>query len=117
MKRITTQITTLVAGAAALAPSLALAVTVPAPPVGGTGITGSGLIAIINTVVQMLMTVSVVIGVGAFVYGAIKYFALGDDKGGKEMMKRAVIGIALILGIGLILNTIAGLINRGLNVG
>jgi uncharacterized membrane protein YidH (DUF202 family) len=75
------------------------------------------VVRIINDAVQILMTVSVVIGVGAFVYGAIQYFALGKEEDGKKLMKRAVIGVALILAVGLILNTIAGLINRGLNVG
>jgi len=103
---------------AVLAPSLAFAVLpTPTVPVGGQGLTGTGIINIINTIVQDLMLVSVVIGVGFFVYGAIQYFGLGKEEDGKALMKRAVIGIALILAIGLILNTIAGLINRGLNIG
>src|SRR6185503_15193908 len=105
---------------AVLAPSLAQAVLpTPTNPFGGGGqqLTGSGIINIIQTVVQDLMIVSVVLGVGAFVYGAIQYFALNKEDDGKALMKRGVIGIALILAIGLILNTVAGLIGRGLNIG
>jgi hypothetical protein len=121
MKRIATYTAALggVIGAV-LAPSLAFAAIItPAPPIGtpGSGLTGAGIIRIIEVAVQTLMTVSVVIGVGFFVYGAIQYFALAKPDDGKAKMKNAVIGIALILGIGLILQTVAGLINRGLNVG
>lgn len=104
--------------AMALAPSLAAAyIPTPTVPVGGQTLTGSSIVRIINDVVQILMSVSVVIGVGYFVYGAIQYFALAKTDDGKAKMKNAVIGIALILAIGLILNTISGLIARGLNVG
>ena len=120
MKRIATYAATVAVIGAVLAPSLALAVfTTPGVPIGnpGQGLTGTGIIAIINTIVQDLMTVAVVIGVGFFVYGAIQYFALSKPDDGKTKMWNSVIGIALILGIGLILQTVAGLINRGLNIG
>ena len=103
-----------------LAPSLALAAVLVQPPLpvsGGAGLTGTGVINIIQTVVQDLMIVSVVIGVGLFVYGAILYFFASKEEDGKKQMTRAVIGIALILAIGLILNTIAGLISRGGAIG
>lgn len=104
--------------AAVLAPSLAFALTSPVVPIGGTVVTGSSIVRIINDIVQTLLTISVVIGVGAFIYGAILYFAVpGKTDDGKEWMKRAVIGVGLILAIGLVLNSIAALINRGLNLG
>ena len=100
-------------------PSVALALTNPTVPsgIGGSALTGSGIVRIINDVVNTLITVAVVIGIGYFVFGAIQYFALGDNKKGKETMKNAAIGIGLILAIGLIVQTIAAWINRGLNLG
>lgn len=103
---------------AVLAPSFALAVVQPTVPpgVGGQALTGSSVVRIINDIVNILLGVSVVIAVGFFVYGGVRY-AVGQPEVGKKTMFNAAIGIAAILGVGLVVNTIAGLINRGLNLG
>ncbi|MCC6934537.1 MAG: hypothetical protein IT406_02525 [Candidatus Yanofskybacteria bacterium] len=107
-----------------VAPTVALAITQPTIPPGVSGqtIKGSDVVRIINDVVQTLITISVVVAIGYFILGAINYatgqkFLAGDKGDGKSMMKNAVWGIALMLAIGLIINTVAGFINRGLNLG
>lgn len=101
----------------ALTPSVALALTTPGVPGGITGgaLTGSGVVSIINNAVNLLLGVSTVIAIGYFVYGAVRYAMGNKDAGG--IMQNAAIGLAFILGVGLIVNTIAGFINRGLNLG
>lgn len=117
MKQIAKYMSVIAVVGAVLAPSFAMALPQPTVPVGGSVITASSIVRIINDVVSILLTVSVVIGVGYFIYGAIKFFVMSKPDEGKDIMKRAVIGVALIMGIGLILNSIAALINRGLNIG
>jgi hypothetical protein len=95
-----------------------LALTAPAVPVGSTQvITGSSIVNLIQSLVQILLTVSIVLGVGAFIYGAIQYIGLGDEAKGKALMKNSIIGIGLIMALGLILNSLAAWIGRGLQLG
>ena len=119
MKRITTYLMIMTVVAAVCMPSVALALTNPTVPsgIGGSALTGSGAVRIINDIVNTLITVAVVIGIGYFVFGAIQYFVLENNVKGKATMKNAAIGIGLILAIGLIVQTIAAWINRGLNLG
>ncbi|MCC6404816.1 MAG: hypothetical protein IT405_00280 [Candidatus Yanofskybacteria bacterium] len=125
MKRTITQYAVAVAVfALVLAPTMAFAITQPTVPPGVSGqtIKGSDIVRIINDVVQTLITISVIVAIGYFILGAINYatgqkFLAGDKGDGKSMMKNAVWGIALMLAIGLIINTVAGFINRGFNLG
>jgi hypothetical protein len=105
--------------ASLLVPVAVLAITQPTVPpgIGGQQVTGSSAVRIINDVVQIIVTVSVVIAIGFFIWGAIQYVGLGKPEDGKATMKKAALGLALMLAVGLIVNTIAGFINRGLNVG
>lgn len=90
----------------------------PTPPPTNTSssLTGSGIVNIITQGVNYLITVSVVLAVAAFIYGGIVY-AVQDPKKGKDILKNAAIGLLAILGVGLVINTIAGLVSRGLNLG
>ncbi len=103
---------------AVLVPVVALAALQPTVPtgIGGQTVTGSSVVALINQIVNYIVVVSVVIAVGFFIYGAIRY-AMGNAEVGTSTMKNAAIGLAFMLGVGLIVNTIAGFINRGLNLG
>lgn len=118
MKRITQYAVVASVLALALAPSLALAVTLPTVPpnTGGQEITGSSIVRIINDVVQIIVTISVIVAIGFFIWGAISY-ASGNADGGKEKMTNAAWGLFAMLAVGLLVNTIAGFINRGLNLG
>lgn len=116
MKNFLKYATTATVILAVAAPALA-GLVLPTPPPTGSGqsLTGSGIVNIITTIVNYVITVAVVIAVGMFVYGGIKY-AMGDAKA-TGILKNAAIGLLAILGVGLLINTIAGLINRGLQVG
>lgn len=95
-----------------------LALTAPTLPIGSNQVlTGSSIVTLIQQLVQILLTVSIVIGVGYFIWGAIQYIGLGDEEEGKKKMKNSVIGIALIMALGLILNSVAAWIGRGLQLG
>lgn len=117
MKHILKYSTIVLLGLAIAGPALAATgIVLPTNPAsGGTALTGSGVVTIITQIVNYLITISVVIAVAAIIWGAITVFR--DPAKGKSILLRAVIGLAIILGVGLILNTIAGLVNRGLNVG
>lgn len=100
------------------APALAAGLVLPTPPPTNTNaaLTGSSVVSIITQGVNYLITVSVVLAVAAFIYGGIVY-AVKDPKQGKEILKNAAIGLLAILGVGLLINTIAGLIQRGFGLG
>ena len=101
------------------APALGVGIILPsAPPTGSApGLTGSGVVGIITTGVNYLITVSVVLAIAFFIWGAIKFAAMGDTKEGKAKMTQAAWALLAILGIGLLINTISGLLSRGLNLG
>jgi hypothetical protein len=95
--------------AAVLFPVIALAgsgLVAPQPPLTGDAVTGTTLELLIEDIVQFLITVSVVIAVGFIIWGGLK-FVRGDPEGGKETLKNGVIGVAIILGVGLILSTVS----------
>ena len=95
-----------------------LALTAPVAPIGSNQVlTGSSIVNLIQQLVQILLTVSIVIGVGYFIWGAIQYIGLGDEEEGKKKMWNSVIGIGLIMALGLILNSLAAWIGRGLQLG
>jgi len=97
-----------------LAPSLALALTNPTlpPGIGGQAVTAGTIERLINSVVNFLITISVVLAVGVIVYGGIETMRGGWDKG-KTIITRGVIGVAIVLGVGLILSTVARFVNTG----
>ena len=101
------------------APALGVDIILPsAPPTDGSpGLTGSGVVDIITTGVNYLITVSVVLAIAFFIWGAIKYAGLGKPEDGTKMMTQAAWALLAILGIGLLINTISGLLSRGLNLG
>ncbi len=114
MQKLTKYAVVVTALAVVLAPSLALALTQPTVPIGNPGqqVTGSTLQRLIESVVQFLITVSVVVAVGYIIWGGVTIVRKGWDEG-KKILTNGVIGVAVILGVGLILQTISGFINRG----
>jgi hypothetical protein len=115
-QKILTYSTVILLGLAIAGPALA-AIVLPTNPVGGGGpvLTGSGIVGIIQQIFNYFVTIGTILAVAWFIYGGIQY-ALGKPDGAKTM-KNAAIGILAILGVGLVVNSIAALINRGLNVG
>jgi len=98
-------------------PVFAAGLVLPTPPSTGTGqaLTGSSIVNIITTGVNYFITIATVLAIAWFIYGGVKY-AMGDAKA-TATMRQAAIGLLAILGVGLLINTIAGLLNRGLNLG
>ena len=113
---------TIAATVFAATPALAATLKLPTPPPTGTNqvVTASGVVDIITTAVNYLITLSTVLAVAMFIWGAVKYTGvLGGDgpKEGAPIMKNAAWALLAILGVGLLINSIAALLSRGLNLG
>jgi hypothetical protein len=93
--------------AALLMPVAAMGIVLdpPEPPLEGDAVTATTLETLIGDIVQFLITISVVVAVGFIVWGGIQYVR-GKPEDGKTILKNGVIGVAIILGVGLILSTI-----------
>lgn len=93
-----------------LAPTIALAAIIqPTSPVGGTPVTGTSITGLLEQVANFLLIAGVIIAVIVIVYGGIRALTGGWDKA-KEVLTKAAIGLAIIFGVGLIMQTIARLV-------
>lgn len=103
---------------AVLMPALVLAgaLPTPTPPTAGTALTLDEIETLVRRVAQFLIIVSVIIAVIFIIWGGVMYMAArGDpDKAGaaKTTIFNGIIGAAVVLGVGVILQTLAGLITR-----
>ena len=103
-----------------LMPVLVLAVSTnlntPTPPTSGTALTLNEIEGLIRRVAQFLIIVSVIIAVIFIIWGGVMYMAARGDteKAGaaKTTIYNGIIGAAVVLGVGVILQTLAGLITR-----
>lgn len=88
----------------------------PTVPVGGTGTTLAELEQIIRKVASFLIVVSIVIAVVFIIVGAIFWMSsAGDDKRaekGKAWIKNGLYGAIIVFAIGVILQTISGVVAR-----
>ena len=105
-----------IATAIALMPALVLAqLPTPTSPYAGTPLTLSDIQGLIETVARFLILISVVIAVIFIVWGGISYMSAGDDasKSGaaKSRIVNGIIGALVVLAVGLILQTLASLVN------
>lgn len=104
--------------AAVLMPVLVLAGTLPTPtpPTVGQAITLNEIEALIRRIAQFLIIVSVIIAVIFIIWGGVMYMAArGNEEqatAAKTTIFNGVIGAAVVLGVGVILQTLAGLITR-----
>src|SRR5258708_17559365 len=82
-------------------------------PVTGAPITLSEIQDRIQQVAQFLIVISMVVAVVVIIYGAIRYMFGGEkpDKA-KKIIYNGIIGAAVILAVGVILQTVAGLVTR-----
>ncbi|MDP3792854.1 MAG: hypothetical protein Q8Q89_03960 [bacterium] len=105
-----------IATAMALMPVLVLA-QLPAPtsPYPGGGLTLDDVQDLITTVARFLVLISVVIAVIFIVWGGMMYMMAGDDTtksaAAKSRIVNGVIGALVVLAVGLILQTLAGIVN------
>lgn len=102
----------------ALLPVLAFA-QLPDPNagvVGGQAITLQEIQDIIERIAGFLIVIGVILAVIFIIWGGIRYMAAGGDaaKAGaaKTMIFNGIIGAAVVLGVGVILQTVAGLVAR-----
>ena len=105
-----------IATAMALMPALVLAqLPVPTSPYAGQGLTLADVQGLITTVARFLILISVVIAVIFIVWGGMMYMMAGDDttKSGaaKSRIVNGIIGALVILAVGLILQTLSGVVN------
>ncbi|KKT28017.1 MAG: hypothetical protein A2657_00065 [Candidatus Yanofskybacteria bacterium RIFCSPHIGHO2_01_FULL_44_110b] len=85
----------------------------PTPAVSGTGFTLSEVEGLIRQIAQFLIVVSVIIAVVVIIYGGIRWMlAKGDPKEAKSIVWNGIVGAAIVLAVGVILQTIAGLVTR-----
>ena len=108
-----------VATAMALMPVLVLAqwtpLPVPTSPYAGTPLTLFDIGDLVNTVARFLILISVIIAVIFIVWGGMMYMMAGDDaaKAGaaKSRIVNGIIGALVVLAVGLILQTLASLVD------
>lgn len=88
----------------------------PTPPLTGGAVTLAEIQDRITTIARFLIVVGVVLAVIFIIWGGIAYmFAGGDEaKAGtaKTRIMNGIIGAAVVLAVGVILQTVAGLIAR-----
>ena len=102
--------------AAALMPMLALAqLTPPTSPFTGPAVTLDTIQDIIETIARFLILISVVVAVIFIVWGGMMYMMAGDDaakaSAAKTRIVNGIIGALVVLAVGVILQTLAGLVN------
>ena len=102
--------------AVALMPALVLAqLPTPTSPYAGTPLTLLDIQLLVETVARFLILISVVIAVIFIVWGGMMYMMAGDDaaKAGaaKSRIVNGVIGALVVLAVGLILQTLASVVN------
>jgi membrane-associated HD superfamily phosphohydrolase len=81
-------------------------------PVTGTPVTLSEIQDRIQTVAQFLIVVSMVIAVIMIIYGGIRWMIVSDPAEAKKIVINGIIGAAIVLAVGVILQTVAGLVTR-----
>lgn len=83
----------------------------PAPQVQGAPVTLGETQGLIQTIAQFLIVISMVIAVIMIVWGGIRWMTQGSEKG-KKIVMNGIIGAAIVLAVGVILQTLAGVITR-----
>lgn len=99
-----------------LMPVLVFALTNPVPPLTGGAVTLAEIRDRIEQVARFLIIVGVVLAVIFIIWGGIAYMFAGGDEAkattAKDRIKNGIIGAAVVLAVGVILQTVAGLIAR-----
>jgi len=103
---------------AVLMPVLVLAGALPnpTPPTTGQPLTLIEIENLIRRIANFLIIISVIIAVIFIIWGAIMYMAARGDEtratAARGTIWNGIIGAAVVLGVGVILQTLAGLITR-----
>ena len=81
----------------------------PEVPTTGQAVTTNTIIQFLEDIAQFLITASVIIAVIMIIYGGVVWMYQGADKG-KEILKKGIIGVAIVLGVGVILSTVSQIV-------
>lgn len=91
-------------------------IIIPTPPVPGQGLTLAELGVLIARVGSFLTNVGVIFALIAVIVSGIMYMRAGADQtkitNAKAWLWNALIGALIVLGVGLIINTVANVISR-----
>lgn len=111
MKKIIERAQIAAATAIAFGPAAALAQTAPLPPgvSGARSVTTSSLTNLLNQASQFLITIAVIIAVIMIVWGGIVWMTRGSESG-KKFITNGIIGVAIVLGVGVILATVSRIV-------
>lgn len=105
-----------ITASALLMPVLVFALTNPVPPLTGGAVTLAEIQDRVEQVARFLIIVGVILAVIFIIWGGIAYMFAGgvEEKttAAKERIKNGIIGAAVVLAVGVILQTVAGLIAR-----
>ena len=89
----------------------------PSPAVGGNPVTLNEIGDTIQLIARWLIVISVVIAVIMIIWGGIMWMAArGDDKkveAARKTIWNGIFGAAIVLAVGVIMQTIASVVNRG----
>jgi amino acid transporter len=100
-----------------LGPSFVMAqLNAPTPPVGGNAVTLNEVENLIRGLARFLIVISLVVAVVFIIWGGILWMsARGNEdqtKNAKKTITNGVIGALVVLAVGVILQTLAGLVTR-----
>jgi amino acid transporter len=100
-----------------LGPSFVMAqLNVPTPPVGGNAVTLNEVENLIRGLARFLIVISLVVAVVFIIWGGVLWMsARGNEdqtKNAKKTITNGVIGALVVLAVGVILQTLAGLVTR-----
>lgn len=83
----------------------------------GQPVTIDEIDSLISRIAQFLVVISVLIAIIMIVWSGITYMAAGANATkvteAQTRLKNAIIGAAVVLGVGVIIQTIAGIVTRG----
>lgn len=96
--------------------ALAITLTNPTATLSGKAVTLDEIEDLITGIAKFLIIVSIIIAVIFIVYGGIRWIAARDSedavKAAKDIIKNGIIGAFIVLAVGIILNTLAGVVSR-----
>lgn len=91
-------------------------IIIPTPPAPGRGLTLAEIGSLIAIVGSFLTSIGVLLAIIALVVSGIIYMKAGADltkiANAKTWLKNVLIGALIVLGVGMIINTLANIISR-----
>jgi len=91
--------------------ALAQRLRAPEPAIKGKEITTGTIERLLEQFAQFLITASVIIAVIVIIYGGVVWMYKGSEDG-KKILTKGIIGVAIVLGVGVILSTVSRIVVR-----